>query len=80
MKQYCRYCAHLYTGNGTWCSEHKKEMSDTTAKRINKCKDFAFCEIDAFFENPNPYRPRKPYTERIKPVNLEQMHFDLEGE
>ena len=61
MKQYCRYCAHLAYGNGTWCSEHKKEMSDSTAKRVNHCKDFAFCEIDAFCENLAGYHPREPY-------------------
>ena len=61
MKQYCRYCAHLAYGNGTWCSEHKKEMSDSTAKRVNHCKDFAFCEIDAFCENLAGYHPRETY-------------------
>ena len=64
MKQYCRYCVHLAAGNGTWCSKHEKEMSDSTAKRVNHCKDFDFCEIDAFGENLAGYRPREPYRER----------------
>ena len=51
MKQYCRYCINLAAGNGTWCEKRQKEMSDSTAKRVNHCKDFDFCEIDAFGEN-----------------------------
>ena len=61
MKQYCRYCAHLACGNGTWCSKRNKEMSDSAAKRVNHCKDFDFCEIDAFCENLAGYHPREPY-------------------
>ena len=64
MTQYCRYCISLVYGNGTWCSNHKKEMSDSTAKRVNHCKDFNFCEIDAFGENLAGYHPREPYRAR----------------
>lgn len=64
MKQYCRYCVHLATGNGTWCAAHEREMSDSAAKRVNHCKDFGFCEIDAFGENLDGYHPREPYRER----------------
>ena len=60
MTQYCRYCISLAYGNGTWCSKHKKEMSDSAAKRVNHCKDFGFCEIDAFGENLDGYHPREP--------------------
>lgn len=61
MKQYCRYCAHLVYGNGTWCEKHQTDMSESAAKRLNHCKDFDFCEIDAFCENPTGYHPREPY-------------------
>ena len=64
MKQYCRYCAHLACGNGTWCSKRNKEMSDSAAKRVNHCNDFDFCEIDAFCENLAGYHPREPYSAR----------------
>lgn len=73
MKQYCRYCAHLATGNGTWCSEHRKELSDSYAKRTNTCKDFAFCEIDAFGENTKPYQPREPYRRREAGPDMDQI-------
>lgn len=58
MKQYCRYCVWLVTGNGTYCTEHEEEVSDSKAKRTNNCKDFCFCEIDAYAET-NGYKPRK---------------------
>lgn len=77
MRQYCRYCAHLYTGNGIWCGEHQKEMSESAAKRVNNCKDFSFNEIDAFYENPNPYRPRGEYKARIQAEeSVEQMRLE----
>ena len=76
MKQYCRYCAHLATGNGTWCAAHEREMSDSAAKRLNHCKDFDFCEIDAFGENLAGYHPREPYRERAaEEAQGEQMNF-----
>lgn len=48
MKQYCRYCAYLVTGNGTYCEAREEELSDNYAKRVNTCKDFSFCRIDAY--------------------------------
>jgi hypothetical protein len=50
MKQYCRYCSHLCTGNGIWCDAKQKILSESTTKSVNHCKDFDFCEIDAYFE------------------------------
>ena len=59
MKQYCRYCAHLCAGNGVWCAAKNTELRESTAKSVNKCKDFEFCEIDAFGETDG-YKPRRP--------------------
>lgn len=59
MKQYCRYCVWLVTGNGTYCMEHEELVSDSKAKHTNNCKDFSFCEIDAYGET-NGYKPRSP--------------------
>ena len=76
MKQYCRYCVHLATGNGTWCEKRQKEMSDSAAKRLNHCNDFDFCEIDAFCENLAGYHPRAPYRKRTThEAQGEQMNF-----
>lgn len=58
MKQYCRYCVNLVTGNGTYCAAKNKTMSDSTAKSANHCNKFEFNEIDAFFETDG-YKPRK---------------------
>lgn len=57
MKQYCRYCNYLVTGNGTYCTLKEKEMSDGTAKSVNKCKEFSFNREDAFFVTKG-YIPR----------------------
>lgn len=66
MKQYCRYCANLFTGNGTWCEAKKKEIADSTAKTENHCELFQFCEIDAFDIT-------KKYKAREKKVYLENQ-------
>lgn len=58
MKQYCRYCKSLVTGNGIYCVFKNKTMAENTAKALNHCKNFEFNEIDAFFETDG-YKPRK---------------------
>lgn len=64
IKQYCRYCNHLHTGNGIWCDAKEKELSESTAKSVNHCKLFLFNGMDAFFENTEGYKPRQPYNPR----------------
>lgn len=60
MKQYCRYCANCVYGDCVYCCEHKKEMSEASAKRINHCKDFIFNEIDALGGDlDKKYKPRE---------------------
>lgn len=59
MKQYCRYCAALIVGDFPYCRTKERFVSEYAAKRTNNCKDFEFCETDAFLENPRPYTPRK---------------------
>lgn len=60
MKQYCRYCSFLVTGNGIYCTELGKEISETSAKSTNQCRSFDFLSIDAFGENEKGYVPRVP--------------------
>ena len=65
MKQYCRYCTHLHAGNGIWSDEKQKEMSEATAKSVNNCKLFDFCEMDAFGETDG-YKPRQHTIDEIE--------------
>ncbi len=59
MKQYCRWCAYLCTGNGIWCDELNKEISEAAAKSPNRCHSFAYVGIDAFGSDKE-YRPQQP--------------------
>ena len=59
MKQYCRYCCYICTGNGIWCDELSKEVSEATAKSPNHCHSFAYNPIDAFGLD-REYTPRQP--------------------
>lgn len=58
MKQYCRYCSNCSYGDCAYCSVKSKVMNDDAIKRVNKCKDFEFNEIDVLNENKR-YKPRK---------------------
>ena len=64
MTQYCRYCVNLVVGDAIWCGAKEKTMSEASAKSRNKCKRFAFNEIDAFDLSrsyaPKPKNPAKP--------------------
>lgn len=62
MKQYCRYCAWLVTGNGIYCSDKNRELSETYTKSPNHCKDFEFCRFCAYTGHsytPRPFRTRR---------------------
>lgn len=64
MKQYCRYCACCVYGDVVWCEEFKKIISLSSAKTINHCKHFVFCEIDALSGDlQKKYKPREKQPE-----------------
>lgn len=77
MKQYCRYCAHLCTGNGIWCDERKVELRESTAKSLNSCKLFSFCEEDAFFETDG-YKPRQKRRGGAKEDKLTENQISMQ--
>lgn len=58
MKEYCRYCSHCCYGDAIYCEVKNKTMSENTAKSVNHCKDFAFCELDVF-DIEKKYKPTK---------------------
>ena len=72
MKQYCRYCIYLVTGNGIYCTKRKREYSEQYAKSTNNCGDFELNVIDAFGENKRGYQPREPKPE----VDDRQITFE----
>ena len=61
MKQYCRYCAYLTTGNGIYCGAKDRILSEQTTKRVNTCRQFEFNEIDAY-DLERKYKPRRSKT------------------
>lgn len=69
MKQYCRYCCYLVVGDANYCTKHEKTMSEATAKSLNRCGDFAFNPMDAFFENEKGYTPRKQKEQKTEQCN-----------
>lgn len=66
MNHYCRYCSHCIAqgGDEAVCEENNEMVKKTSVR--NGCKQFVFCEIDAFYFNrsDNPedakYHPREP--------------------
>ena len=57
MKQYCRYCSALVTGNGIYCSTLNKVRTEASTKVVNYCKHFEFNEIDAY-DLEHKYKPK----------------------
>lgn len=68
MKQYCRYCAYLTYD--CYCECKKQVLSESTCKRVNKCKKFTFNEIDAF-------NPEKVYTPQVPKIKLQLSLFEM---
>lgn len=58
MKQYCRYCSNCIVGDAVYCETLKMTMTEEKAKRVNRCKQFIFNEIDVF-DLDKRYKPRK---------------------
>lgn len=83
MKQYCRYCIYLCTGNGAnWCGAHEECRSESSCKRVNNCKDFIFADVeseyqDAFGET-NGYHPREPRESKKKQCDGQISLFESE--
>lgn len=65
MKQYCRYCAHCFEGDGFGCSNHPKgeqpHWTEEQIKRANNCPNFALTEdiITGREYKPREYKPRE---------------------
>lgn len=70
MNQYCRYCAWL-SPSDYYCEKKKICLSEKSCKRINKCKNFEFNEIDVF-DITRIYKP-KPQNKKLS----EQLKLDL---
>ena len=83
MKQYCRYCANanIIDDDLYYCQPKKQVFSIAKSKRLNKCKDFDFCENDLwrFDENGNfqTYKPREKYTKHNH-EKMEQLTIEAE--
>ena len=64
MKQYCRYCAFCFEGDGFFCSnspdntEPDKYMTEEQIKRVNHCKDFELSALGDVISG-RQYQPRK---------------------
>lgn len=62
IKQYCRYCAFCSYGDIAYCGEYDKTMSDSTIRRENHCKRFAYSELGDV-ETGKQYQPRREKTQ-----------------
>ena len=77
MAQYCRYCVYLCVNNFPWCDKKGKQLSRSSCKKPNNCKDFELAECeqeyqDALMENVKGYHPR----EKKQPVIDGQLRLE----
>lgn len=57
MNQYCRYCAFCIDGDGLYCTDMGKFMSENDIKRSNKCPNFALSDLGDVVTGKK-YQPR----------------------
>lgn len=62
------------TGNGIYCQAKKKTLSERATKRVNRCGDFDFNEIDAY-DLESRYKERIRHSKQIQG----QMTFEWKG-
>lgn len=51
MAQYCRFCANCQISEmsgGAFCAIKEKEIAESTAKHVNKCKHYEECQLDGY--------------------------------
>lgn len=72
MKKYCRYCSHCHYSDGCYCEVKNKFVSESTAKTVNTCKDFEFCELDVFYfgDMTKTYKPRVKKVDECKRMQM----------
>lgn len=57
MKQYCRHCAFCFEGDGYFCSDKEKPLTESKIKKVNNCPDFALSELGDVITG-KAYKPR----------------------
>ena len=66
--KYSRYCAFCISGDGYYCTEHEKVLSENQVKRINACKEFSLSELGDV-DTGKPYSQRE---HRGTPISLQE--------
>ncbi len=69
MRQYCRYCAFCFEGDVFYCADKDMVLSEDKIKRANKCKEFAFVNVDVI--TGKEYKPHN-----ISELAKNQIKFD----
>lgn len=60
----CRWCVELTVGDASYCNLKQKCLSESYTKRVNKCPDFQFVNMDAYtFEE---YKPRVRHNQQVE--------------
>lgn len=68
MTQYCRYCSHMFSGDGNYCEVKEASFTDKQICSTNKCKDFEYNSIDSL--TGQEYKPRKSRT-KLPQISIE---------
>lgn len=73
MKQYCRYCANCVQVDEDvcYCEKSRETFWGDKAKRVNKCKDFVFNEIDVF-DLDRTYKPIESRRKAKKSAGIQE--------
>lgn len=70
MAKYCRYCAHMVSGDANYCEIKKQTFTDEQISRTNRCRDFELNPTDSL--TGRAYKPRAPKFEQLHLVEVEK--------
>ena len=72
----CRFCQWLVTGNGIYCEAKNEEKNERSTKRVNRCHEFEFNEIDAYDLNRKYVPPNQEHGNNLDNYECEgQLDF-----
>ncbi len=72
----CRFCQWLVTGNGIYCEAKNEDKNERSTKRVNRCHEFEFNEIDAYDLNRKYVPPNQAHGNNLDNYECEgQLDF-----
>lgn len=77
--KYCRYCSFCVSGNGYYCSYHKKELSRSQVYKPANCNGFDLSELGCV-DTGRKYKPREKKGNLTRQEQIEFHDYEIGGQ